>query len=118
VIDGKRLLQTATDIFAGWTSAGGLDFYVRQFRDMKVIPDSRQIAPHLLQFAAACGEVLARAHARSGDAAAIDGYIGRSDAFVKALTAFAVSYAQQNGTDHAQLAAAIAAGDVEGALAP
>jgi hypothetical protein len=61
--------------------------------------------------------VLARAHARSGDAAAIDGYLGRSDAFVKALTSFAVSYAQQNATDHAQLAAAIAAGDVEGRLA-
>ncbi|MFT3852804.1 MAG: DUF2252 domain-containing protein [Ilumatobacteraceae bacterium] len=117
VVEGKRLLQTATDIFAGWTSAAGLDFYVRQFRDMKVIPDSERIAPRLVQFAAACGAVLARAHARSGDAAAIDGYIGRSDAFQRALTAYAFSYAEQNATDHAQLVAAIADGTVPAGIA-
>lgn len=117
VVRGKRLLQTATDIFAGWTSAGGVDFYVRQFRDMKVIPDSRLIAPRIVEFAAACGAALARAHARSGDAAAIDAYIGRGDAFIKALEAYAFTYAAQNAADHGQLVAAIAKGDVASGLA-
>ncbi|SDI79302.1 Uncharacterized conserved protein, DUF2252 family [Frankineae bacterium MT45] len=116
VVNGKRLLQTATDIFAGWATAGGFDFYVRQFRDMKVIPDSRRIAPRITQFATACGEVLARAHARSGDALAISSYVGRSDTFAKALLAFATSYADQNAADHAQLRGAIADGRLESAL--
>ena len=116
VIRGKRLLQTATDIFAGWTSAAGYEFYVRQFRDMKVIPDSARIAPRLVQFASACGEVLARAHARTGDAAAIHGYIGRGEAFDEAMAAFAFSYAEQNARDHAQLQRAVAAGELTSAL--
>ena len=117
MVQGKRLLQTASDIFSGWTSAGGLDFYVRQFRDMKVIADGRLIAPRIVQFAAACGAVLARAHSRSGDAAEIDGYIGRGDTFQDAIASFAFSYAEQNATDHAQLADAIGRGEVEAGLA-
>jgi uncharacterized protein (DUF2252 family) len=108
VVNGKRLLQSATDIFAGWTSVEGMDFYVRQFRDMKVIPDSTRIAPRLVEFAAACGEVLARAHARTGDAAAISAYIGRGGAFDAAIAEFARSYADQNERDHRQLAKASA----------
>jgi uncharacterized protein (DUF2252 family) len=112
VVNGKRMLQAATDIFAGWTSVGGMDFYVRQFRDMKIIPDSARIAPQLVEFAAACGEVLARAHARTGDAAAIATYIGSGDNFADALVDFARSYADQNERDHRQLAAAIADGEL------
>jgi uncharacterized protein (DUF2252 family) len=110
VVNGKRLLQTATDIFAGWTSVDGMDFYVRQFRDMKVIPDGARIAPRLVEFAAACGEVLARAHARSGDATAISAYIGGGRKFDEAMSAFAHTYADQNERDHRQLSDAIAAG--------
>src|SRR5262249_55607055 len=58
VISGKRLIQAAGDIFVGWTSFEGADFYVRQFRDMKVIPDSHTIAPYLVPFASQCGSVL------------------------------------------------------------
>jgi hypothetical protein len=116
VINGKRLIQSASDIFSGWTTLQGMDFYVRQFRDMKVIPDSQSIAPRLVEFAAACGEVLARAHARTGDAAAISAYIGRSDGFNRAMAAFARSYADQNERDHRQLTAALAAGEVAGVL--
>jgi uncharacterized protein (DUF2252 family) len=112
VINGKRLLQSATDIFAGWTSADGFDFYVRQFRDMKIIPDAQRIAPGLIPFASACGAALARAHARSGDAAAIAGYIGGGARFSKAMLAFAHSYADQNESDHRQLNEAIAAGSL------
>ena len=112
VVEGKRRLQAATDIFAGWTTVGDLDFYVRQFRDMKVIPDSTTISPVLVEFATACGEALARSHARSGDAAAIAAYIGKGEKFTESVVAFAHSYAAQNTADHRQLVAAIAAGDL------
>ena len=74
---GRRFIQSATDIFVGWTTVQGMDFYVRQFRDMKVIPSSEQVAPWLRPFASKCGRVLARAHATTGDAAAIDAYLGK-----------------------------------------
>jgi uncharacterized protein (DUF2252 family) len=45
VINGKRLVQSATDIFVGWGSLRGKDYYVRQFRDMKIIPTTELIAP-------------------------------------------------------------------------
>ena len=79
VIAGKRMVQSATDIFVGWGSLGGRDFYVRQFRDMKLIPTTDLIAPVLVEFGIACGNTLARAHARSGDPEAIDAYMGKSD---------------------------------------
>ncbi len=112
VVNGKRLIQSATDIFVGWTSLEGMDFYVRQFRDMKIIPDSGTIAPGLVTFSSACGEVLARAHARSGDAAVIDGYVGKGARFDQAIGAFARAYADQTEQDHAQLDAAITRGAV------
>jgi Uncharacterized protein conserved in bacteria (DUF2252) len=77
VIAGKRLVQSATDIFVGWGSLHGKDYYVRQFRDMKIIPTTELIAPRLVEFATACGETLARAHARTGDPVAMAGYIGK-----------------------------------------
>ena len=113
VIIGKRLVQSATDIFAGWGSLHGKDYYVRQFRDMKIIPSTALIAPRLAEFAAACGETLARAHARTGDPVAIDAYIGKGARFAAAIGRFACRYADQNERDHAQLARAIAAGTVE-----
>jgi uncharacterized protein (DUF2252 family) len=113
VIAGKRMVQTATDIFCGWGSMKGRDFYVRQYRDMKLIPTTDLIAPVLVQFATACGSSLARAHARSGDPAAIDAYMGRNDTFTKAMRRFARRYADQNARDHAQLVAAIRRGKVE-----
>ncbi len=113
VISGKRLVQSATDIFVGWGSLHGKDYYVRQFRDMKIIPSTDLIAPRLAEFAAACGETLARAHARTGDPVAIDGYIGKGPGFTAGIGRFARLYADQNERDHAQLASAIAAGTVE-----
>jgi uncharacterized protein (DUF2252 family) len=113
VISGKRLIQTATDIFVGWGSLHGKDYYVRQFRDMKIIPTTDLIAPRLTEFATACGEALARAHARTGDPVAIDGYIGKGPKFTAAIGRFAHRYADQNERDHAQLVSAIATGAVE-----
>ncbi len=113
VISGKRLMQSATDIFVGWGSLHGKDYYVRQFRDMKIIPTTDLIAPRLLEFATACGETLARAHARTGDPVAIDAYIGKGRKFTAEIGRFAGLYADQNERDHAQLVRAIASGAVE-----
>jgi uncharacterized protein (DUF2252 family) len=113
VISGKRMIQTATDIFVGWGSLHGRDYYVRQFRDMKIIPNTELIAPRLTEFATACGETLARAHARTGDPVAIGGYIGKGRKFTSEIGRFARRYADQNERDHAQLVSAIAAGMVE-----
>jgi uncharacterized protein (DUF2252 family) len=113
VVHGKRLVQSATDIFVGWGSLHGKDYYVRQFRDMKIIPRTDLIAPRLVEFATACGKTLARAHARTGDAVAIDAFIGKGPTFTAAISRFAFLYADQNERDHAQLVRAIAAGAVE-----
>jgi uncharacterized protein (DUF2252 family) len=113
VIMGKRLLQSATDIFVGWGSLYGNDYYVRQFRDMKIIPSTELIAPRLAEFATACGGTLARAHARTGDAMAIASYLGKGPRFTEAIGEFARRYGEQNERDHAQLVNAIAAGQVE-----
>ncbi|MGW5523349.1 DUF2252 domain-containing protein [Gordonia sp. NPDC003950] len=115
VVNGQRLIQSASDIFLGWTTIGDWDFYVRQFRDGKVIPDGPTVANTLSQFAAACGHVLARAHARSGDAVAIADYLGKSDKVEESVVRFAHAYADQTERDHAQLAAAVADGTVPSA---
>jgi uncharacterized protein (DUF2252 family) len=112
VINGKRLVQSATDIFVGWGSLYGEHYYVRQFRDMKIIPNVELIGPRLVEFATACGTALARAHARTGDPLAIDAYIGKGRAFDTAIGEFARRYADQNDRDHAQLVASIARGAV------
>ena len=113
VVAGKRLAQSATDIFVGWGSLHGNDYYVRQFRDMKIIPTIELIGPRLAEFATACGESLARAHARTGDPVAIDAYLGKGAGFVEAVGRFANLYADQNERDHAQLVGAIASGRVD-----
>ena len=112
---GRRFIQSSTDIFVGWTTVQGIDFYVRQFRDMKVIPSSEQVAPWLRQFALKCGRVLARAHATTGDAAAIDAYLGQGQAFDSAMVRFASAYALQNQRDHTQLVEAIRNGEIDSA---
>jgi uncharacterized protein (DUF2252 family) len=113
VIAGKRMVQSATDIFVGWGSLAGRNYYMRQYRDMKIIPTTALIAPVLSDFAAACGSTLARAHARSGDPVAIDAYIGRKGkAFTKAMRQFAHDYADQTERDHERLISAIRRGRV------
>jgi uncharacterized protein (DUF2252 family) len=112
---GRRFIQSSTDIFVGWTSVNGMDFYVRQFRDMKVIPSSEQVTPWLRQFARKCGLVLARAHATTGDAAAINAYLGKGRTFDAAMVAFASAYALQNQRDRTALVEAIRDGEIESA---
>jgi hypothetical protein len=79
---------------------------------MKVIPDTHLIRDVLANFARACGEALAKAHARSGDPEVIDAYLGRNDAFTNAMNRFARTYADRNEADHAELFTAVARGDI------
>jgi len=115
VVNGQRLMQSASDLFLGWTQTGdGRHFYVRQLRDMKIKPMVEIFSPSLLlQYAALCGWALARAHARSGDAATLSGYLGKSDSFDEALAWFALAYADQNERDHDALLAAVRQGRLE-----
>ena len=102
VVNGQRLLQTASDIFLGWTSDGAADYYVRQLWDMKGSVSLDTLDPaDLVPYGRLCGWVLARAHARSGDAAAISGYLGTGDRFDRAVADFAEAYADQTEADHA-----------------
>ncbi|HYO04804.1 MAG TPA: DUF2252 domain-containing protein [Mycobacterium sp.] len=116
VINGQRLIQSSTDMFVGWTTIEGNDYYVRQFRDGKVIPKGETIAAQLSDFAGLCGQVLARAHARSGDSAAIADYLGTGSRVETSLVDFASAYADQNEHDHRQLAAAVAEGAIPSAV--
>ena len=54
----------------------------------------------LRRYAGACGWALARAHARSGDAAMISGYMGSGGIFDEAICDFAGDYADQAERDH------------------
>ncbi|KUO04206.1 DUF2252 domain-containing protein [Streptomyces caeruleatus] len=117
VVAGQRLLQAASDIFLGWMSGPqGRAFYWRQLRDMKGSADVAGMSPDdLLAYARLCGTALARAHARSGDRIAIAGYLGGADTFDRAVTEFALAYADQTVTDHTTLGAAVGAGVITAA---
>jgi hypothetical protein len=121
VVEGQRLMQSASDILLGWIRAPGLDgitrdFYIRQLWDGKGSAIVEAMDPDTLtSYAQLCGWTLARAHARSGDAAAIAGYLGSGDAFDRALAAFAEEYADQNERDYAALKQAVDSGIVQAA---
>ena len=113
VVVGQRVLQAASDMFLGWTTYDDRHYYVRQFRDMKgSVKLDAMTTTGFASYAQVCGRTLARAHARSGDAAAISGYLGTGNRFDVALTSFADSYADQTERDHAVLVDAVAAGRV------
>jgi uncharacterized protein (DUF2252 family) len=112
VVVGQRLIQGAPDIFLGWGVAiDGTHFYIRQLRDMKgsweFDPDTTRVKG-LADYCKLCGWALAQAHAKSGDAATISGYLGKSEAMDDAVTRFAVAYAEQNDRDFDALAEAAA----------
>lgn len=113
VVRGQQAIQAASDIFLGWGRFNGIDFYVRQLRDMKASVDLTIQTPVRRElYADLCGRVLARAHARTGDAATISGYMGRGGAFDEAIVKFAVAYADQTERDHAALVAAVKSGKI------
>jgi uncharacterized protein (DUF2252 family) len=106
VVQGQRLMQAAGDAFLGWVTGTGerhRHFYVRQLRDMKGSAVIETMPPErLVRYGEICGATLARAHARTGDAARIAGYLGDEDAFDRAITRFAAAYADQNDADYAR----------------
>jgi uncharacterized protein (DUF2252 family) len=113
VVAGQRLTQAASDTFLGWCEApgSGRQYYVRQLWDVKGQGDlTRMELGKLAHYGALCARALARAHARTGDAAALAGYLGTGAVFDEAVARFAAAYAANNLRDHAALVEAIAAG--------
>ncbi len=115
VVEGQRLMQTASDVFLGWARGkNGRDFYVRQLRDMKLSAIIEDWDTKLLrQYARMCAHALARAHARTGDAAMISGYMGAGQTFDDAVGEFAIEYSAQNRTDYRAFVKAIREGRVK-----
>jgi len=114
VVRGQKLMQAASDVFLGWvTGPNGYQYYWRQLWDAKLSLDVELAQPNgILAYARACGWALARAHARSGNAAAIAAYVGSKDRFDRAMLEFGQAYADQNERDYAALQAAVADGRV------
>lgn len=103
VVRGQRMMQAATDVFLGPTRAPASqrEFYMRQLKTRRLGDLTELLQRHdLSDYAKLCGRTLARAHARSADAATLAGYMGKSDAFDDALASFAMVYAQQNAKDY------------------
>jgi uncharacterized protein (DUF2252 family) len=111
VVEYQQALQTVSDPLLGWTTVNGLQYYVRQFRNMKGAIAVESIdAPALTDYAAVCGRLLAKGHARTSGASMIAGYVGSSDKLDRALCRFARAYADQTERDHDALAAAVRRG--------
>jgi uncharacterized protein (DUF2252 family) len=111
VVEYQQALQTVSDPLLGWTTMGGVQFYVRQFRNMKgTIPLDAMDATALIDYTAVVGQLLAKGHARTSGASMIAGYLGRSDRVADALSVFARRYADQTEADHAALVTAVDSG--------
>ena len=122
VVMGQRLTQAASDPFLGWTTGTGTSdatlkhYYVRQLRDMKGSMSVPLMDPLQLDYyGRLCGWALARAHARTGRATMISGYLGTSENFDHAIADFAIAYAGQNEQDYQRLRHAVSAGRVPAA---
>ena len=113
VVEGQRMMQAASDIYLGWTKGHqeGRFLYWRQLRDMKAsIVVEAMIPAGMALYGQLCGWTLARAHARSGDPVAIAAYLGKSDAFDKAIVDFSERYADQNEKDYKAFVKAVKSG--------
>ena len=115
VVAGQRLMQSASDLFLGWArGSNDRDFFVRQLRDTKLSAIIEDWDVDMLRaYGKVCGWALARAHARSGDAARIAGYMGSSTAFDDAISEFAMEYADQNQSDYRAFVKAVRSGRIQ-----
>ena len=115
VISGQRLMQSASDMFLGWTEgADGRHYYLRQLRDLKMSAVIEDWDIGLLrQYGRMCAHALARAHARSGDAALISGYAGSAGTLDDAIADFASAYSDQNHADYRAFVKAVRQGRLE-----
>ena len=122
VVEGQRMMQAASDIMLGWERIETIDgerrdFYIRQLWDAKGSVDVELMEPPELEaYGKICGWTLARAHARSGDRIAIAAYLGKGDAFDRAMASFSETYADQNDRDYRALEEAAAAGRIAAEL--
>ncbi|GAP24460.1 hypothetical protein GLF_1342 [Gluconobacter frateurii NBRC 101659] len=128
VVTGQRIMQAVSDTFLGWThsnasiggdtpdmAGAGRQFYVRRVKDSRLAAIGTDVAQEGLEdYARLCGRTLARAHARSGNASMISGYLGKGAGFADAMTEFSEAYAQQTETDWKNFVAALE----HGRLAP
>jgi uncharacterized protein (DUF2252 family) len=100
VADGQRAMQLQSDPLLGWTKIADRDYLVRQLNDHKAAIEVSDLSGEgLAEYAMVCGEMLARGHARAGDACVIAGYIGKSNRFDNAVLRFAAEYADQTEAD-------------------
>jgi hypothetical protein len=115
VVAGQRLMQSASDMFLGWfRGMNGRDHYIRQLRDTKVTAIIEDWDARTLRgYGKLCAWALARAHARSGDAAMIAGYMGSNSTFDDAVCEFAVEYADQNQRDYRAFIKAVREGRIK-----
>ena len=114
VVNAQRALQASPDLLLGWTSIGGRPYYVRQMKNMKGgIPVGLLAKGQLGEYALYCGALLARAHARNGEPALINGYCGASSTLDEAFADWAEAYGNQNASDHAALVEAIRKGRIK-----
>jgi hypothetical protein len=114
VVHGQRLLQAVGDPLLGWTDLDGRPFYVRQMKNLKASLPNEWLSGSPFTFCSwVYGTLLARGHARSGDAAVIAGYLGSSDAYPAAIAEWAEAYGDQTERDHAALVKAIESGRVQ-----
>ena len=119
VAEGQHRCQTVTDPFVGWTTMAGGDYLVRQLADHKASVDPADLKDEVLgEYALVCGETLAKAHARTGDAVALAAYCGAGDRLDAAMADFALLYAAQTVRDHAALVAAVKAGQLTTIASP
>lgn len=115
VVIGQRLIQSAPDIFLGWGNLDGIHYYIRQLRDMKgsmKLEPGKFTVSTLDDYGVLCGWALALAHAKSGDAAMLAGYVGKSEVLDESLVKFAFAYADQTEQDHDQLVIAARQGKI------
>jgi uncharacterized protein (DUF2252 family) len=115
VVDGQRLMQPYSDIFLGWTEGrAGKQYYFRQLRDIKISMNVESFRKTKMElYAGWCGYALALSHARSGEAALIWGYTGKSDVLDEAIASFSVLYADQNEKDYNEFMKAIRDGKIK-----
>lgn len=104
VAEGQRAMQFQSDPFLGWTTIANRDYLVRQLNDHKASIEIADLQGQgLIDYAEMCGELLARGHARSGDACVIAGYLGNGEKCATALAKFAEAYANQTEEDWQEL---------------
>jgi uncharacterized protein (DUF2252 family) len=115
VVEGQKVMQSASDPFLGYITVNGRDYYIRQLKDMKwgvainKVPKFENASVYMR----ACGASLAKAHARNGDQAIIAGYLGKGKTFDIAIADFAKAYTRQMVRDHKLMLEAIKAGRIE-----